>query len=464
MICEIGPIDDFTRHSRKTIDFWSGSFIFSYLMAEVARKIEDNGGEIFLPYFKDNPLYSKEGTVTCGSVPDQIYVLLNDHNRGEIEEALKGVISERLNDVVGRIDSKRERKKITGPIDPCEIIDFFNFFYIIHEIKSHYPSHEEFIEAERRIRMRYAIRPFEQLKDQESIPKWAKCSLCGDRKGVYFEPVDKDEVDYPYKKENICSVCILKRFLPAVVEEIVTNIDKKPRYQSTSDIALSPQKEECPKEIKLRWLDRHFYSIVYMDGDNMGEILKDSFSCIGDISKRLSEFSNKVSGIVDKNHGQLIFAGGEDINFIIHPEYLLDCIDKLNSCYKNTMSIFGSEKFTLSAGAVVCYHKYPLSEAIRRAQKMLKENAKKHPNKDATAISLIKGHKEAINLTISNARVQTLKELKECLLQADISRTTPYRIQKEIEILNRLTDSSQRRNYLRTIIAGTRGLERTEKK
>ena len=110
LICEIWPIDDFTRHSRKAIDFWSGSFVFSYLMTEVARKIEDNGGEIFLPYLKDNPLYSGDGLVTCGSVPDQIYFLLNDNNRSEIEKVLKEIIPERLKDIVGRIESARERK------------------------------------------------------------------------------------------------------------------------------------------------------------------------------------------------------------------------------------------------------------------------------------------------------------------------------------------------------------------
>ncbi|MBU1486877.1 type III-B CRISPR-associated protein Cas10/Cmr2, partial [bacterium] len=504
----MGPIDDFTRHSRKTIDFWSGSFIFSYLMAETARKISSFGAEIFLPSLENNPLCFGDGIVTCGSVPDQIYVLLNDDNKAEIEDVLKDVISETLKDVVGKIEAKKGSN-----IDLCEINNFFNFFHIIHEIKNHYPTHKEFIEAEQKIKMRAAIRPFNQLKDQEWIPKWKKCSLCGDRKGVYSEPVDKKDAGH-YEEEHICNVCILKRCLPKIVKEIVPKIDKriveKSHYQSTSDIALSPIKviiddnerkefgpliDKCKKETEgidisegryfydvsfkkrfanwredllekypeLSWLDRPFYSIVYMDGDNMGEILKGSFPCIKDISKILSQFSNAVSDIVSDHHGQLIFAGGEDVNFIIHPEYLLDCIDELNGCYKGLMGNI-SEKSTLSAGAIVCYHKYPLSQAILKAGKMLHDHAKKYSGKNATAISLIKGHRETTSLTISNSKIKTLEKLKESLLQTDISRTTPYRIKKEIDILNRLADLSQRRNYLYAIIAGTRGLERTNKK
>ncbi len=114
----------------------------------------------------------------------------------------------------------------------------------------------------------------------------------------------------------------------------------------------------------------------------MGEILKankDNFSpYIKRVSQILSVFSNSVYDIVTKYHGQLIFAGGEDVNFIIHPEYLLECIKELNERYNNyfhdePLTCKMGEKFTLSAGAVICYHKYPLSRTILNAGMMLKD-------------------------------------------------------------------------------------------
>ncbi|MCC7210208.1 MAG: type III-B CRISPR-associated protein Cas10/Cmr2, partial [Candidatus Brocadia sp.] len=489
LICEIGPIYDFVRQSRKTVDFWGASFLFSYFMSEVARDIKDNGGAIFLPHLDNNPMRAGSGTITCGSIPDQIYATFTDtdRQRSNIENRLKTV----LEDVIKAIAPKVEAVAVAvaghkgrrhDALFPGEVKNFFQFFYIIHEINGIEPTFDEFVEAERKIRMRYAIRPFRQITGNDSIAKWEKCSLCGDRKRIYSIVVDKGAG--LYHEEHICSVCLLKRFLPEAVTSIFSGAAKikEPQYKSTSDIALSPIKaciataddeiknsyktfinaceqaseekdsegrffydqvlrkkfaekfaawkkkigEKYPEDTKLNWLNRPFYSIVYMDGDNMGDILKanrDKFPpYIKDVSKVISDFSNAVDAIVSRHHGQLIFAGGEDIIFVIHPEYLLCCIKELNETYNkyfadNDHKYFAdndhtksmAEKFTLSAGAMICYHKYPLSEAIHRAGVMLKDHAKKRKGKDATAISLIKGHTEALQFTFSNKSLGNLK-------------------------------------------------------
>lgn len=540
LICEIGPIYDFVRQSRKTVDFWGASFLFSYFMSEVARDIKDNGGAIFLPHLDNNPMRAGSGTITCGSIPDQIYATFTDtdRQRSNIENRLKTV----LEDVIKAIAPKVEAVAVAvaghkgrrhDALFPGEVKNFFQFFYIIHEINGIEPTFDEFVEAERKIRMRYAIRPFRQITGNDSIAKWEKCSLCGDRKRIYSIVVDKGAG--LYHEEHICSVCLLKRFLPEAVTSIFSGAAKikEPQYKSTSDIALSPIKaciataddeiknsyktfinaceqaseekdsegrffydqvlrkkfaekfaawkkkigEKYPEDTKLNWLNRPFYSIVYMDGDNMGDILKanrDKFPpYIKDVSKVISDFSNAVDAIVSKHHGQLIFAGGEDIIFVIHPEYLLCCIKELNETYNkyfadNDHKYFAdndhtksmAEKFTLSAGAMICYHKYPLSEAIHRAGVMLKDHAKKRKGKDATAISLIKGHTEALQFTFSNKSLGNLKRLKECLLRSEISRTTPYRIAENKELFAFLTDTVLRKNYLYTVIAGTRNPEK----
>ncbi len=522
LICEIGPIYDFVRQSRKTVDFWGASFLFSYFMSEVARNITNNGGTIFLPHLDNNPMYAGSGTITCGSVPDQIYATFTASQGSDIENGLKTVLENVIKAIAPKVEAMAGQKgKRLEDLVHGEVKNFFQIFYIIHEINGIQPTFDEFVEAERKIRMRYAFRPFMQTTGSDSIAKWDKCSLCGDRKRIYSIVVDKDAG--LYSEEHICSVCLLKRFLPESVKSIFSGAIeiKDPHYKSTSDIALSPIKEcidtaddeiketyhtlikaceqeseekdsegrffydpvlrkkfeekfavwekkireKYPEKIKLKWLNRPFYSIVYMDGDNMGDILKanrDKFPAyIKDVSKVISDFSNAVDSIVSKQHGQLIFAGGEDINFVIHPEYLLDCIKELNETYnkfftENNHTEPMAEKFTLSAGVMICYHKYPLSEAIHRAGVMLKDHAKKRKGKDATAISLIKGHTEALQFTFSNKSLSNLKKLKECLMQSEISRTTPYRIAENKELFAFITDAALRENYLYTIIAGTR--------
>jgi len=536
LICEIGPIFDFTSQSRKTVDFWGASFLFSYLMAEVGRVICQKDGRIFLPYLDDNPMFLEDGEVTCGSVPDQIYAVFEKSKKEAIEKALEDIIVTTMKEKIIPHFSATAGVSFSDT-NKSEIQKFINFFYIVNEIRGDTPTYNEFIEAERKIRMRAAFRPFEQATSSSGINKWEKCNLCGDRQKVFQIDIEKDAKDL-LDTERICSVCLLKRYLPKIAEKLNPNI-KAPsgedHYQSTSDIAAIPIRErmklfesfipECLKKLDEKdrilreeckagpdegqgrgyfdmslnalkdfretfkqcedrlkenggdympfaWLNRPFYSIVYMDGDNMGEVLKknaDNFEpYIKKASELLSKFSSSVNKIITDYCGQLIFAGGEDINFVIHPEYLLDCVEKLNESYnrlfaEDDLTKPMAEKFTLSTGAIVCYHKYPLSEAIRRAGAMLKEHAKQHKGKNATAISLIKGHTETLNLTFSNSLIDKLKAMKECLIKADISRTTPYRIEEHKELFSLIADETLRKNFLYTIIAGTRNPHRENK-
>lgn len=241
LICEIGPIYDFTRQSRKTVDLWGASFLFSYLMAEVARTICRKDGRIFLPYLDDNPMFLEDGEVTCGSVPDQIYAVFDKSEREAIEKALKDIIVTTIKEKIIPHLSVAAGVSFSDT-NKSEIQDFFNFFYIIHEITGDKPTYDEFIEAERKIKLRAAFRPFEQATSSSSINKWGKCNLCGDRKKICDKKIEKKPKEL-LDTERICSVCLLKRYLPNIAKELNANIKapvKEEHYKSTSDIAAIP--------------------------------------------------------------------------------------------------------------------------------------------------------------------------------------------------------------------------------
>lgn len=541
LLFEIGPIYDFTRHARKTVDTWSASFVFSYIMCEAARTVKGAKGEIFIPFLDNGPLYSGNGVVSAGSIPDRIYAVVVEDVKEKVLKSLEGVIT----DVTNRLANKIEGALKIGTLDHNEIKRYFNFFHVLHKIDGAEPTRGEFSEAEQKILMRSELRPFDAAASTAEIDKWDKCSLCGDRTFVHVLEGDKG---VPFSDEKICSVCMLKRYLPDVVESIVPNIDKRPRYQSTSDIAAIPLKNHMtsfkalmgsfaeagalkeahdklineyktflaktepsakydensngrcyfepelkgipafrdafkrfedeavlkdPGHKRLRWLDRPFYAVVYMDGDNMGTVLKGKDAgfapYIRCVSRVLTGFANDVGNIVSAHGGQLVFAGGEDITFIIHPEQMLDCIGKLCRVYNgrfasDDMTKADTALFTLSAGASVCYHKYPLGEAIRTAYGMLKK-AKSYTGppavKNATAISLVKGHTEAVSLVFSNYLIRDLIGMRDLFLSSEISRTTPYRIKRDEEIIKKL-DNGGRSAYIRSILAGTRGEARAD--
>jgi hypothetical protein len=537
LICEIGPIGDFTRNSRKMIDFWGASFFFSYVMAEIARKMTEAGASILLPYLTGNPMITGAGEVRFGNIPDQLYLLFDGTKRAGIKTILKEAPAKaikKLIDEVAKSGILKTGESLNEDTIP-DILKFFNFFYVLHGISAVTPTHEEFIDAERKIRMRAAMRPFNQLTDTASLKKWEKCNLCGDRKSVHeISTIEKH--GNKYDTERMCGVCLLKRYLKNIIKEIVTNT-VVPDYDSTSDIAAIPLKrhysdltkseslteeskkeletayqtlteageeapvvkkekdngrlfftaetphlvpfrdafKKCDKELKnipFPWLERPFFAIVYLDGDNMGKVLKENAEKFPEfltgVSSILSSFAGKrVPEIVNKYGGKIIYCAGDDITMVIHPEYLLNCIKELSTAYRDVFQQNSETKpfcklFTLSAGAVVCYHKFPLSEAIRRAGSLLKNDAKKQPGKDATAIALIQGHTETVCLTIKNNHLDDIQAIRDCMKSCELSRTTPYRIRKEKDLLDvmmrRSPGTELPRNYLYALISGTRGI------
>ncbi len=546
LICEIGPIFDFVRHSRKTKDYWSASFLFSYIMAEVIKALQKEAdANIFRPNVKNELLVTGKGKASAGSIPDQVFAIIPTSKKKDIGGIIENAKSQAIESLIPKI------KAVVGDcaIVSQEVIDYINIFYIFHDLSDASLSHSENLEGERKIKARGMVRVFKPLTG-ESIPKWKKCNLCGDRESVYQKTIGEDSDGF-FKEERICSVCMFKRFLPDALKKLDTlkDIVVEPAFDSTTDIAAVPffqhvkQLQEhfgdssdeiktlqtlycqCAEEYKdaalvalkkkcvgfdqdfgrcvyrsedqpsaslkklrkafeeteekmkqgngdyvpLAWLKRPFYAIVYMDGDNMGNAIKDNkdrFSdYVGAVSRILSDFAlNHVSSIINKYKGQLIFAGGDDVNFMIHPEHLLDCVQELTSCYN---TLFANDSLTrdkasiltLSAGAIVCYHKYPLSEAILKAYNVMTCRAKKLKN--ALAIQLIKGHTETLTFALPNTALKDIVTLKEKFQNELISRTTPHRIAAERGLLAMLHASDEQaiRRYIGKLLAGTRNAD-----
>jgi len=157
-----------------------------------------------------------------------------------------------------------------------------------------------------------------------------------------------------------------------------------------------------------------YYSILQMDGDNMGKWLKGEFNpkikdTIHDktrdaliqfsegedkeklekilcsahptspsihqvFSRKLSLFAlENVKKIVEDDHwGKLVYAGGDDVLAFLPTEEVLKCAYNLQKKFKDVLS----PKASMSAGILIVHHKYPLYLALRKvneAEKKAKE-------------------------------------------------------------------------------------------
>ena len=80
----LGPVQSFVAQARRTRDFWSGSFILSWLAAVAMRAVQKQKGEILFPLPDENYLNWLEGlgknkVPRQGSVPNRFKAKVNDH-------------------------------------------------------------------------------------------------------------------------------------------------------------------------------------------------------------------------------------------------------------------------------------------------------------------------------------------------------------------------------------------------
>lgn len=227
-----------------------------------------------------------------------------------------------------------------------------------------------------------------------------------------------------------------------------------------------------------------YYSIIMMDGDNMGKWLKGEFnpkikeviderisnflSALNDkdlnfilcskhpnspsihqsFSRRLSEFAlEEVRKIVEEDHyGKLIYAGGDDVLAFLPLENVLECSYEIQKRFKEILS----QKASMSAGIVIVYHKYPLYlalEEVRKAEKTAKDKF----GKDAFCIKLIRHSGEVRETGGKWNLIEFIKDLICRFKNQEIPSRFPYELLEEIEKIkdDKILKTELKRIYLR---------------
>ncbi len=139
-----------------------------------------------------------------------------------------------------------------------------------------------------------------------------------------------------------------------------------------------------------------FYALLIMDGDNMGKLLSEYKDKQKEISKALSEFTQKAQEIVgDEHNGKLIYAGGDDVLALLPLDTALSCAWTLRETYgaaftNSVPEIIHDKKGTISAGIVYAHMNTPLQTVIRDAHALLDDIAKKKLDRDAFAVRVWK--------------------------------------------------------------------------
>jgi len=261
-IFQIGPVQEFITCAKKTQDFWSGSYLLSFLNCIAIDKVIQNCGEdknviiyhsldnqLLFEYvqglrkkgqkpWQDNP-YSKKNEL-IPTVPNRFVCRLDESHASKIlnqaEDAVKETFSEFIRYVKLELETKiTKRFSKNNPIQSQKKWndiwtrqgkEFFEIYWVISPLEPNDYS-KSYQQAEVLLGARKAIRDFNQINE----PGY-KCTLCGQ-----YEPLNaqlngslrrenlKDFWDkirqatgYRFRdSEHLCAICTTKRLAPTYI-------------------------------------------------------------------------------------------------------------------------------------------------------------------------------------------------------------------------------------------------------
>jgi len=169
-----------------------------------------------------------------------------------------------------------------------------------------------------------------------------------------------------------------------------------------------------------------YYAILTLDGDKIGEKLRDADSKRRkEISKALATFaSNEVPEIVQNHLGQLIYAGGDDVLAMLPREQALQCALALNQSFHRNFP-----NFTLSAGIAVVHVKHNLRDALHVARQA--EHKAKDSGRNRIALSIVKRSSEPETAILSWEQNPQVNDLCKKFASSDVSDRWLYQLEAE---------------------------------
>lgn len=139
-----------------------------------------------------------------------------------------------------------------------------------------------------------------------------------------------------------------------------------------------------------------FYAVLLMDGDRMGELLGSARSADPErgeqeISGALRRFARKVNGVVEKEHGYTVYAGGDDVLALLPADTALACAIELESTYRAEFAGIPAVagRALISGALVFAHYREPLRRVLRYAHHLLDDVAKEGTGRGALAVGLV---------------------------------------------------------------------------
>lgn len=305
-----GPVQSFISKARRTEDFWSGSYILSYLSSKAIEVIIDKAGpeHVIFPYLKNQPLIDKilkdkyletieninETALKIPSLPNIIFAVLPSEDVKDIAEEMKKNVIKAFKEISEAIkDGFKEffNSDYISNFWSKQIEDFIEIYYVIFKWPKNIDELRQLCKKITSLELVESIQEHPQLnlgnywQDMYKIvdilfisrknlrnfnqftisAQTLKCTLCGEREALHKEgeTTNRELIKFwkeisqsknsNYKieldgREKLCAVCFTKRMFG---EHFYKKHIKEEsiNYPSTSTIAALPFKEKVIKNL-----------------------------------------------------------------------------------------------------------------------------------------------------------------------------------------------------------------------
>lgn len=393
----IGPIGKTLAMARSVKSFWTASYLFSWIMRELLKKLPEENFEVLSPHRagKDVP---EETSKKVGLFPDRLFAKGELEEKklkrikreifGELAEKFKNTFQDEKDDIARKIDTGSDPKRKRE----------------LEEIQSRYSNAASKGEDIRKYLENYLSISCITVELSSDCNILEQLNSYLDTQELFNKASIQTDEDY------------MELFIEAPNNLFLKAYSQDRAFPSTSEIAVSGWEQDPPKdengEVEYTQLTsktgfRNCYkylAVIRADGDGFGTYIKNlnvnKENELTRFTKSFFEFSVEVANeLIQKTKAIPVYIGGDDL-FLFAPVLEGNVEKDVFNLIKEIDDLFIQkeigEGLSMSYGVSIFYYKSPMSEAIDIADSMLrkakeeKEEKEKEKKKDTVAISIQK--------------------------------------------------------------------------
>lgn len=442
----VGPINETLTITSSPLGLWSASYLFSYVMKEICKKILEEKKlnpniEIISPYLEIKDGEMKEFKNDAGIFHDRIFFRANEFDLKDLDKIFKDVkkkigenIVSDVNSVIKELESKEKMKEKFKMYEAEEVrvfIDkYIQLYAIEHDVQEdknvilEMSSLLDALELNKsfisEIKSNPLLQLFEGLEYKDSHKK---------NNNQYKNLVAKksflmkDSVEF--KKDDFFSKSQFAKLKNS--KYVVKNLDDIVKCDPNNDSKINS-----------------YYAIIQADGDNMGKVLENISGNrdpktqkeisiddgIKNFSQKCFEYTNNSVNKIKEYGGIIIYAGGDDLLFIApllgtNNINIFELCDEISVIFEQSFQIEidtlrkkkdnkGKTKIpSISFGVSINYYKYPLYESFKDAIELLFVKSKNCTDKNAISVRINKHSGQNLGVVFSKKILDSNKSINE---------------------------------------------------